>query len=413
MKSATLVRPRRVPQVRWLYWLATALLILTVVGVAVDIAVWAGIRFRAPHLSFIQGSAVFVAEMFFAVSYAAMGWVLATRLPRNVLGWIFLFLGLAMAGQLAVTFMIESVYDAFRPLENPLLFGAWIASSFHLPSLVVLMTVIFLRFPTGKLLAKRWAIAGWMTFIGALVVGVSVGLNPNGLAWYPSLPNMFAAPVAWRPALQVASLVGLTVMVFGTLIATLSMVARYRQSADVQRTQMRWIAAAVLLLAGAGLPFIIVRYGLDLPYASGNILLALALVAGCFLPVAAAIAILRHRLYDIDLILNRALVYIPLTGILGGLYAAGVALFQRLFVTVTGDRSDGAVVITTLVLAGLFTPIKNWLQMFVDRRFKPIAASNSGPSEDIELTVEQRVALIEQRLARMEIGSSSRDDNFD
>jgi hypothetical protein len=70
------------------------------------------------------------------------------------------------------------------------------------------------------------------------------------------------------------------------------------------------------------------------------------------------VAILHHRLYDIDLILNRALVYIPLTAILAGLYAAGVALFQRLFVAVTGDRSDGAVVITTLVLAGLFTPVR-------------------------------------------------------
>ena len=141
-------------------------------------------------------------------------------------------------------------------------------------------------------------------------------------------------------------------MVTGVLIATVSMVVRYRRSADVQRAQMRWIAAAVVLFAGAGLPFVIVRYGLDLPYSSGSVLLALALVAGCFLPVAAAVAILRHRLYDIDLILNRALVYIPLTGILGGLYAAGVALFQRLFQAVTGDKSDGAVVIATLVLAG-------------------------------------------------------------
>ena len=105
--------------------------------------------------------------------------------------------------------------------------------------------------------------------------------------------------------------------------------------------------------------------------------------------------------------------YIPLTGILGGLYAAGVALFQRLFVAVTGDKSDGAVVITTLVLAGMFTPIKNWLQGFVDRRFKPVATLTAGPSEDVELTMDQRVAILEQRLARMEVGSTSPDDNFD
>jgi hypothetical protein len=139
------------------------------------------------------------------------------------------------------------------------------------------------------------------------------------------------------------------------------------------------------------------------------LLLAAALAAGCFLPIAAAVAILRHRLYDIDLILNRALVYIPLTGILGGLYAAGVALFQRAFVAITGDKSDGAVVITTLVLAGMFTPIKNWLQSFVDKRFKPAAAAQTGPMEDVELTVDQRVGLLEERLARMEMGRAAED----
>jgi len=411
MKTASLVRPRRLPQVSWSRAFATFLLTLTVLGVAIDVALWASIHFAPPHISFIRGSVVFIGEMFYAISYAAMGWILATRLPRNLLGWIFLILGFAMAAQLVITFAIEAsgVYQAFRPVDPPLLLGAWLASSVHMPALVVLTAVVFLRFPTGKLLSRRWAAAGWMTLIGAVVVALSVGLNPTGLAWYPSLPNIFAAPFAALPALQGAELAGLLLMVTGVVIATVSMVVRYRRSADVQRTQMRWIAAAVVLFAGAGLPFVIVRYGLDLPYSSGSILLALALIAGCFLPVAAAVAILRHRLYDIDLILNRALVYIPLTGILGGLYAAGVALFQRLFQAVTGDKSDGAVVITTLVLAGMFTPIKNWLQSFVDKRFKPIATAQTGPMEDVELTVDQRVALLEERLARMELGRSAED----
>jgi hypothetical protein len=338
---------------------------------------------------------------------------LATRLPRNLIGWIFLVLGLSMAFQLTVTFIVDGVYQALRPLETPLLFGAWATSSLHLPMLIVLTAVVFLRFPTGKLLSKRWAIAGWMTLVGAVIVGLSVGMNPTGLAWFPSLPNMFAAPAAMRVGLQAVSVVGLGLMVVGVLLATLSIVARYRQSADVQRAQMRWIALAVILLAGAGLPFIIVRYGLDANYASGSILMALALTAGCFLPIAAAIAILRHNLYDIDLILNRALVYIPLTAILAGCYTAGVALFQRLFTAVTGDKSDGAVVITTLVLAALFTPIKNWLQSFVDRRFKPTAPANTGPMEDVELTIDQRMALLEQRIARMEVGGRQIDDGTD
>jgi len=96
------------------------------------------------------------------------------------------------------------------------------------------------------------------------------------------------------------------------------------------------------------------------------------------------------------------LIMIPLTGILGGLYAAGVALFQRLFVAITGDRSDAAVVITTLVLAGMFTPAKNGLQNFVDRRFKPSGPHPTDHHPDLH-TVEQRLARLEQRLQHLEV----------
>jgi hypothetical protein len=162
-------------------------------------------------------------------------------------------------------------------------------------------------------------------------------------------------------------------------------------------------------MAASGIPFILVRYGLQAEYATVHALLATALAAGCLLPVAAAVAILHHRLYDIDLILNRALVYIPLTGILGGLYAAGVALFQRVFTAVTGDKSDAAIVMATLVLAGLFTPVRNGLQSFVDRRFKPAGTGHEDPHAEIH-TVERRLELLEQRLRDLEQGHASEAD---
>jgi hypothetical protein len=164
-----------------------------------------------------------------------------------------------------------------------------------------------------------------------------------------------------------------------------------------------------MLLAAFGLPFVVARYAMQMRYAEGELLMMLALGAGGFLPVAAAIAVLRRRLYDIDLILNRALVYIPLTGILGGLYAAGVALFQRIFQALTGDKSDAAVVITTLVLAGMFTPIRNALQVFVDRRFKPPTVGDAAhdhpelppliPADELKA----RLAELDQRLDQLEV----------
>ena len=398
----------RLAQVNWARLFASFLFALTVLATVVDFVVWAGQRFAPPPVSFIRGQSVFVAEMFYGVSYAAMGWLLATRIARNPLGWIFLVLGVTMALQLTVTFLVEEGHQALRPISYPLLVGAWFASSVHLPSIVVLTSVVFLRFPTGRPLTPRWRAFGWMTFFGALGIALGIGLSPAGLSWFPSLPNVFAVSRDMNPMLTALTIAGLMLMVAGVIGATASMVVRYHRSASVERAQLRWIAAAVVVLSAGGIPFIIARYGLQVDYASGELLLSIALVAGCFLPIAAAVAVLRHRLYDIDLILKRAFVYIPLTGILGGMYAAGVAMFQRVFQAITGDTSDAAVVIVTLVLAGAFTPIRNWLQAFVDHRFKPEAA-NAVLREDYTLTLEQRVAMLETRLSRMEVGADPRD----
>jgi hypothetical protein len=402
MKPVAFARPRQIPDISWPRLLATAILAASVGSVFIAIVLWAGQRFQPPPVSFIDSQLVFVAEMFYAIAYAGMGWLLATRLPGNVLGWVFLLLGLGMALQLLVTFLVQEGHQAFRQISYPLLVAAWLASSAHLPMLAVLTNTVFLRFPTGRPLTPRWRGAGWLAFFGALLVIIGIGLQPSGLTWYPSLTNVFAAPFAWRPLLFPITLLGTSMLIVGVFIGTASIIVRYHRSNDRERAQLRWIAVAVVLLAVAGLPFVIVRYGLQADYATGHFLLATALIAGCLLPLAAAVAILHHRLYDIDLILNRALVYVPLTAILAGFYAAGVALFQRLFVAVTGDRSDGAVVITTLILAGLFTPVKNSLQSFVDRRFKPIGAT---PHVDVQheiQTVEGRLAQMEERLLRLE-----------
>jgi hypothetical protein len=408
VKAAAIGSIRHLPRVDWGRALATFLLSVTVLSMAGALVLWAGQSFRPPPVSFIQGWLVFVAEMFYSVAYAAMGWLVATRLPRNVLGWVFLLLGMAMAMQLAVTFTVQESHQAFRPVDPAVLYAAWLFSSFHLPLIVLLSTVVFLRFPTGRLLSRRWALGGWLALLGSVLVGIAVAMSPLGLAWYPSLPNPMAAPRVMRSALDGATLLGLALMVAGVLAGVSSLIVRYRRSADVQRAQMRWIAAAVAILAAGGLPFVIVRYGLQLEYRAGASLMAIALVAGCFLPVAAAIAILRHRLYDIDLILNRALVYIPLTGILGGLYTAGVVLFQRISVAITGNTSDAAIIVSTLVMASLFTPVRNWLQGFVDRRFKP-APGTGGLMQDETLTIEQRLAQLEKRMANLEVGSDRSD----
>jgi hypothetical protein len=390
----------RLPHINWALLLATLMLVAAVLAVAVDIALWAGQRFRPPPVSFIQGQSVFVAEMFYAVAYAGMGWLLATRVSRNPLGWIFLVLGASMSTQLSITFIVQQGHEAFRQLDPAVHLAAWFASSVHLPSVVLLNVLVFLLFPTGRPLSARWALAGWIAGAGTLLVILGVGLSPEGIAWYPSLANPLAAPMAMRLPLAATTIAGLALMVLGVVIATASMIARYRRATADQRAQLRWIAVAVIALSITGLPFIVVRYGLQADYASGHLLLATALIAGCFLPVAAAVAVLRHRLYDIDVILNRALVYLPLTALVGGMYTGGVAFTQRVFVAITGDTSDAAIVITTLVVASLFTQVRNSLQGFVDHRFKPAGSPHAAHHD--ALTIEQRVAMLEERIGQID-----------
>jgi hypothetical protein len=402
----------RLAHPNWAGLAASGLLVLTLVGVGLDILLWAGQRFQPPPVSFIRGQAIFVVEMFFAVAYSAMGWLLASRLPRNVLGWLFLGLGVAMAFQMTGTFLIQEAHQVFRPLDFPLLVYAWAMSTGHLPFSVTFLVVVFVRFPTGKPLTPRWRGVGLITGIGAILVGLGVGLDPRGLMWYPSLPNPFAAPAAAVPLLNMLTLAGVGLMAVGTFVGTASMVVRYRRASDTERVQLRWIAVAVLVLAVGGLPFVVGRYAFDMDFRSGELLLAMALASGAFLPIAAAIAILRHRLYDIDVIINRALVYIPLTAIVGGLYTGGVAFGQRVFVTVTGDRSDAAIVITTLVIASLFTHIRNALQAMVDSRFRP-----ARPTAALELPpliphdeLKARLAAMEQRIATLEAQTPKREE---
>jgi hypothetical protein len=146
-------------------------------------------------------------------------------------------------------------------------------------------------------------------------------------------------------------------------IAVVSLFIRYRRGDAVVRAQIRWFAAdAVVVLAGLVLATIFDP--------NGQPFFDVGIVALGFLPVAIWIAISRYRLYDIDVIINRALVYGSLTAILAGVFAAGVGLAQRLFVAITGQSSDAAIVLVTLVIATLYTPLRKRLEGLIDKRFK-------------------------------------------
>ncbi len=186
---------------------------------------------------------------------------------------------------------------------------------------------------------------------GEINVGLGPIRNPLGIE---GLPNVYK---------QVEGLVLSLALVAGT-----SQVARLRRARGVERQQIKWVAyAAVAGVSGAILSYTVaVAIGVLWLERVGFVL---GIVGAVSVPIAMGIAILRYRLYEIDLLINRTLVYGALTAILAALYFGGIVVLQRVFVALTGERSTLAVVASTLLIAGLFSPLRHRIQFFIDRRF--------------------------------------------
>ena len=155
------------------------------------------------------------------------------------------------------------------------------------------------------------------------------------------------------------------------------MVIRYRRSDGGERQQLKWFVYGMSVLVVTALIEIPAFAFLPHDAALGELTLAGLFIGGALLPVATAVAIMRYGLYEIDVLINRTFVFGALTAVLAGLYAAGIRFFQVLFVAVTGQESDGALVLTTLVLATTFTPIKSRLEGIAARHYRPATGAHA------------------------------------
>src|SRR4051794_19301746 len=197
------VRPRL-----WVRLFITALFVLSIVGLVWAWSTWASLRFVPPPARFIRGPAVVAAETVLVIAFSGLGALLARSERRNPIGWLFLFIGITTAWQLPVTFAVATAHQALRPVSDLVHDLAWLVSSFHLPTATAFTVWVFLLFPDGPLPRRRWAIAGIAAIAGTLLITISTSLSPDGLLWYPSLSNPFAAPPWWAPALGTCAVVG-------------------------------------------------------------------------------------------------------------------------------------------------------------------------------------------------------------
>jgi hypothetical protein len=326
------------------------MLVLVAAGVAMKAAGWKG--------DGGTGTASNVALTLAFVSFATMGAVVAARVPQNPLGWLFLAIGLLAA------LSVLSEYYAFRGLvERPgslslALPVAWVYAWLWYPTVILLLFVPLL-YPSGRVPGPRWRLLLTAEIVFALVVTALYMLDPGRLDDDKRLPlNPVGVGPLGTAVDHLGPVLGVSAFTF-IVLGIASLVIRFRRSRDIERQQIKIRAfAAVCVLAGIGLSSVTTS-------AWGDVVTAATIL---LFPVAVGVAMLRYRLYDVDRVINKTLVYGALTTVLAGAYAGLVLASQALFSSFSHGSNVG-IAISTLLVAALFMPLRQRIQGFVDRRF--------------------------------------------
>ncbi len=297
--------------------------------------------------------------------FSTVGALVASRHPANAVGWLFCAVGVF----LGAAFFAQSYADYTLIVRPGVLPGGGImvwSLSWSGPILFLAPTFLFLLFPDGRPPSRRWRSVAWLAGLGTAVSILGLSFRPGTLDDnYPSVDNPFGVRAGAGDVLGLMGGIGEAIAAGALLLSLVSMILRFRRSRGEERQQIKWIAFAGGIMVAAFLAgFAAPGTGLI-----GDLVWAVGFVALVGIPIAAGIAILRYRLYDIDLIINRTLVYGALTAALALVYLGGVVLMQSVFRALTGQGSQLAVVASTLAIAALFSPLRRRIQNFIDRRF--------------------------------------------
>ena len=343
----------------------------------------------------------FLVTYLVGVVLGLIGALVASREPRNSIGWLM------CAGSIAVSLThLPAGYGYFAlvvqhgawPLGGV---AIWLGAWGYAVILGLFLPLISVRFPDGKV-RPRWRFVDWLAVAGTVLFAAGIALQPwNVLVDFLAIPGADVARLTshierGHGVLNLVQGAGLSLIVLGYVAGAASIAARYRRAQGDVRAQLRWFVYSGALVAAA------FAYG-AVAWNFFGVPLYLALTPFEFavltLPIAIAVAILRYRLYDIDLIINRTIVYGALTAILGAVYAAVVTLLNRLFISVSGQRSDAAYVVTAFVVVIASSPLKDWLQRQVDRRV--VHRSPVAMLDDFRADVDAVVSVIDvHRVAR-------------
>ena len=305
---------------------------------------------------------------FVPLTFAFVGALIISRQPRNWIGLLMMLPGLSLF-LLVDAFLRPYLNGFFLPPESPspvFLLILWF-SNWNWLLLVFPLMFIMVLFPNGRPLSPRW---GWLIYFGVglmflfvLMITFAEALAPGsgGVDWRFDNPLGFLKE-EWINMATTPFIIALPVWV---ILCVVSLLVRYRRAEGVEREQIKWLFFAAAIFALSYIPTFIFNDTGD-SESLWNIFWLFGMMA---IPIAIAIAILRYRLYDIDIIIRRTLQYTLLTGLLVLVYSGSVVLLQSLVENVTGEQSPIVIVISTLAIAALFNPLRIRTQEFIDRRF--------------------------------------------
>ena len=308
------------------------------------------------------------------LAFPLVGALIASKRPENPIGWICLAVGIFW-----MVSLISSSYGLYGLVVRPgsLPFPAAIGSLgewMWAPAVGLLGIYLILLFPDGRLPSRRWRPLAWLSGAAILVVSAGSALTPGPMEGLPRIRNPFG--LEGHPWVVDAAQGVILLLPLCILASAVSLVLRFLRSRGEEREQIKWLAFAASILGLGFSSFVIL--GTIAPDVLGgvdrlweNLLEDAVTLSFAGIPMAVGIAILRYRLYNIDLLINRTLVYGALTATLALIYFGGVTATQVIFGALTGqqEQSQLAIVVSTLVIAALFNPLRRRIQSFIDRRF--------------------------------------------
>jgi hypothetical protein len=302
------------------------------------------------------------------VLYGTLGALIASRRPRNPIGWIFC----AMAAALGLLSAAYGYADYALYATDGTLPGAelvaWLTNWLFQVPVFIAPCLLFLLFPDGRPVSPQWRPVVWAVAIIAAVAILATALAPGRLDAHPSVENPLGLGGSFGEIARVTTDLAEVLAIPVFLVSLASVVVRLHRSKGRERLQMKWVAyAAVLTATSFATSFLVIL--LPSSQTIADIFFLIGVAGFTSIPVAAGIAILRYRLYEIDVLINRTLVYGSLTVMLVAVYASSIVVLQGLLRALTGQESQLAIVASTLAVAALFAPLRRRVQSFIDRRF--------------------------------------------